>query len=805
MGPMADLRFALRAILKRPGFSAVVISILALGLGANTVVFGVVDTLMLRPVPFQDPDRLVRVLAVNEALGVDRAGLAVGDFRDFRAQTRSLEGLAAYTGREFALTGGETPVVVRGALVSPGLFSLLKVEPAEGRGFGRREERPGEGRVAVLSRQLRRDHFGDGPVLGRTVELDGQDHEVVGVMPEGFHFPGRATRLWVPLTVDEGSLDRMSHFLGALGRLAPGATAERAGAELEGIAATLAELYPESNQDWTVRAVALPELLAQPFRANLLFLSAAVALLLLIVCANVANLLLVRATSRQKEMAVRAALGCSRRRAVRLVLFESTLYALLGAGLGLFLAHWGFRALVAFGPARIPELAGVGLTAAAALFTFAVALVTGLGFGVVPALQLSRLDLHHVTKEVHGSLGRTSSWLRSGLVVVEVAIALVLVIGAALMLKGFVQLTRVELGFEPDDVLALQIRLSPSRYPTVPPQVELFEGLLAEARNLPGVTSAAAGSAIPLFDSGQNLLPFEPESWPGEPGQAVFADFSAVTPDFFRTLRIPLLAGRDFQARDDAAAPPVLIVNERLARLYWPGQRAVGQRLLGTIWGTEPVEFEVVGVVGGVRHRSLAEAPGPAVYAPYLQVPHLQMMVVSRVTEDALGHAKPIGLRLQELDGDQPIARVATLAELVGEAGGRERFDTGLFSLFAGIGLLLAALGIYGVITYTFARRKQELAVRMALGADSRSIFALVVREGFILTVLGLFLGLVAALALAGLASSLLFGVAPRDPWVFTLALLVLLAVGLFASSLSARRAARIGALAPLFQGERAP
>lgn len=799
---MADVRFAVRALLKRPVFSAVVVLTLALGIGANTIIFGVVDTLLLRPVPFPGSDRLVRVLAVNDELGVQGAGVARGDFVDLRKEVGSLSGLSAYSTRDFDLTDGETPAVVRGAAVSPGLFALLEVDPAEGRDFVRSEERPGEGRVVILSEQLRRDRFGDDPALGKTLELDGERYEVVGVMPEAFHFPTQAARLWVPLTVDPGNLDRMSHFLGAVGRLAPGATPDGVDVEVATVAERLAQRYPTSNRGWTAHSMLLTEYLTRGLRPALLVLSGAVALLLLIACANVANLLLVRATGRQKETGIRSAVGCPRSRLVRLFLLESTLLALLGAGVGLVLAHWGFQALAAFRPANLPALANVDLDWAALLFTLAVALATGIGFGLMPALQLAKPDLSRFTKDVHGSPGPVSRHLRSSLVVAEVAVALVLIVGAALMLKGFVHLSRVDVGFDPENVLALQVRLSPTRYPTEPPQVQLFESLLDETAHLPGVVSVAAGSAVPLLETGQNLLPFEPEAGKIDPGQYVFADFSAVTPHYFRTLRIPLREGRDFRPQDDADAPPVLIVNDELAELYWPGESAVGQRLVGAISGTEPVTYEVVGVVGSVRQRRLVEPPAPAVYAPYRQIPHLQMMVLARSTGDPLQHADAVGKRLAGLDPDQPIARIASMEEVVSDAGGQDRFYTGLLSLFGSVGLLLAAVGVYGVISYTFARRKQELAIRMVLGADPRSIFGLVVREGFRLTSLGLILGLFGTLGLASLLSSLLYGVSPRDPWILTLALVGLLAVGLAASCLSARRAIRVDSLAPLREGE---
>ena len=799
MGLLADLRFAFRALGKRPGFSAVVLVTLALGIGTATVIFSVVDTLLLRPVPYTDPNRLIRVVAANKEIGIEGAGLALGDFRDYRTESQSLEGLVAYSSRDFALTGGDTPRISRGTAVSAGLFSLLRVQPTEGRGFLPQDETLAEGQVVVISHQLRQDYFTAAPVLGRTLELHGKPHRIVGVMPESFHFPNRQSRLWVPLTLDGENLNRMSHYLGAIGRLAPGVTTEQASGEFARIADALAARYPESNTGWTARTVLLTEHLTRRLRPALLALSGAVGLLLLIACANVANLLLVRATQRQKEAAIRTALGSSRGRLVRGVLLESTLLAMLGGALGILLAFWGLKALAAFGPAHLPQLAATDLDWTALLFTLLVTLVAGLAFGSGPALQLSLPGADSLGQGRGVTEARIASRLRAGLVVAEVAVALILVIGASLMLKGFSRLSRIDVGFDPDNVLVLHIVLSPERYPEVPPQAQLFESLLKEARGLPGVISTAAGSAIPLLPAGQNLLPFEPVD--GEPGLSTFANFSAVTPDFFKTLKISLVQGRAFRPLDNADAPPVLVVNEELARRFWPGGKAVGQRLLGTIWGSEPISYEVVGVVASVRQQSLAEEPGPAVYAPYLQVPHLGMLVVARASRDPHQYTGPMSQRLWQLDPYQPVAQVTTLEEVVKEAGGRERFYTAMLSLFGGIGLLLATVGIYGVIAYSFARRSQELAIRVALGADSGSIFSLVLREGLKLTLAGITLGLPGALALVGLLSSLLYGVSPQDPWIFALAPMVFLVAALLACCLPALRAVRVDPVQSLRPG----
>lgn len=802
-GLLADVRFAFRALFLRPGFTVIAILTLALGIGANAAVFSIANAVLLRPLPYPDADRLVRVLADNPELGILGAGLALGDFQDLRRQSRSLAGLAAYNSRSFDLTGGTVPEVAQGTQVTPGLFQVLGASAALGRTFLPEEEDPSRGKVAILSHGSWRRRFGGSPTaLGKTLELDGERYEIVGVMPAGFRFPRAETEFWTPLTVAPGNLDRMSHYLGAVGRLAKDVTAEQASDELRRLSAGLAQEHPDTNKDWSARAVLLSEHMTGPVRPAVLVLSAAVGLLLLIACANVTSLFLARGAARQKETAIRAAMGAPRPRLVRLFLVESTLLALLGAAAGLLLALWGVGVLAAAGPADFPRLGEVEIDGTVLLFAFILALVSGLAFGAFPAIQLSRLDLNGLTKEGQGTGGRAPVRLRSSLVVLEVAVALVLLVGAALMLQGFVRLARVNPGFVPENVLAMQIFLSPNRYPEVPPQVQFFERVLEETRALPGVVSTAASSAVPLLPLGQNLLPFEVEGSDNpEAAKGTFAGFSAVTPGYFKTLRIPLLKGRDFNLQDGADAPPVLIVNDVMARRFWPDQNPVGQRLRATIQGTEPVSYEIVGVVGAVKERELAGEPEPAIYAPYRQVPHRGMVVVVRTTDDPLDLAGAAQSRVLAADPNQPVFRTTTLEEIVAESGSKTRFYTGLLGLFATVGLTLAAVGIYGVIAYSVSQRTQEMAVRVALGARKADIFGLIVGGGLRLAFLGVALGLAGAFALTRLLSSLLYGVSARDPLTFLLVPVLLLLVAIAASYLPARRAVDIDPMRPLRQG----
>ncbi len=800
---LSDLRFAARALLQRPGFSSAAIVTLALGIGANAAIFSVANAVLLRPLPYREPGRLALVLADNPEIGVDGAGLALGDFLDLRRQSRTLQGLAVYTSRSFDLIGGKSPAVIRGMQASPSLFSILGVGPEVGRTFRPEEEDAARGKVTILSDGFWRRRFGASPsALGQSLELDGERYQVVGVMPVGFRVGKSETEVWVPLTLPAQGADRMSHYLSAVGRLARGATVAEADAELRGLTAGLAEEHPDTNKNWRSRTVPLSEFLTSSVRPALLVLSGAVGLLLLIACANVANLLLARGAARQKETAIRAALGAPRRRLVRLFLVESTLLALVGAGLGLLLTRWGIQTLIAVAPADFPRLAEIGVDRTVLLFALVLALICGLAFGAFPALQLSRLDLNGLTKEGHGTGGRGSSRLRSSLVIVEVALALVLLVGATLMLQGFVRLGRVAPGFEAQNTLVAQLSLSPPRYTAVAPQVQFFERLLDEARALPGVVSAAAASAAPLVPQGQNLLPFQPEgSEHAKVAESTFAVFSSVTPAWFQTLRIPLLQGRDFTLRDDVNAPPVLIVDEILARRFWPDENAVGKRIRTTISGTQPVSYEIVGVVGAVRARDLAQDPEPAIYAPYRQVPPRGLAVVLRTHRDPLDLAGPLQERVLALDPDQPILKTTTLERVVADAGARARFYTALLGLFAFVGLTLTVVGIYGVIAYSVSQRTQEMAVRVALGARSKHIFGLIIGGGLRLALVGVILGLGGALALTRLLASLLFGIRADDPLTLVLVPVLLLLVAILASYLPARRAVQVDPILPLRQG----
>jgi putative ABC transport system permease protein len=796
----SDFQFAGRALLKRPGFTAIVIATLALGIGANAAIFSVTNAVLLRPLPYPHADRLVRVLADSLQLGVEGAGLAAGDFIDFRQQSRTLEGLAAYNPQSYDLTGGERPEVLQGAQVTSSLFSTLGAHAALGRTFVPGEEKPGRDRVTVLSDGFWRRHFGaDRRALGRVIQLDGEAYTVVGVMPAGFRFPTSAVEIWVPLTFLAGEPNRMSHYLGVVGRLNKGVALQQADDEMRGLAASLERDHPESNKDWTARVVLLSEHMVGRVRPALLVLSGAVFLLLLIACANLGNLLLARGAARQRETAVRAALGAPRLRLIRLFLAESTVLSLLGGAFGVLLAVWGVRFLIAASPTQLPRASEIGIDGTVILFALMLSLLAGTVFGAVPALQLSSPDLNSSFRGGEGQGGRRAARLRSSFAVSEVALALILLIAAGLMFQGFLRLGRVDPGFTADNVLALQISLSRSRFPEDANQVHFFEQVLDELRTLPGVRSAAAGSAIPLFADGQNLLPFEVEG--GENiEKGVFASFSAVTPGYFSTLGIPLIQGRTVDSHDTASSPPVLVINQVMARRFWPRANPVGRHLLMTIRGTQPVSYEVVGVVGAARLQSLSTEPDLAIYVPFHQVPHTQMFAILRTDRPPLQLAAAAQSRVFTVDPNQPILRTLTLGQLIGEAGTPARFYTTLLGFFATVGLILSALGIYGVLAYSVSLRRREMAVRVAMGASSRDIFRLVLGGGLKLAVLGVGLGLAGALALTRLLTSLLYGVSPSDPLTFSVVSAFLVGVALVASYVPARRAVQGDPMLPLRQ-----
>ncbi len=804
---LTDLRYGLRTLAKSPGFTLVALLTLGLGIGANAAIFSVVQGVLLRPLPYQEPERLVRVFHTHAEQGVMDGAFSPQDFDDL---TRELAGprgpwerLGAYfftPGQSgMTLTGEGEPRRLEAAMVSAGFFTALGVEAARGRTLRPEENVPGADRVVLLSDRLWRRSFGADPrIVGGTLRLDGEAYTVAGVMPPSFQFPAREVDLWAPISLigeDDIPHRRSLRWMHVVGRLRPGTSLERADVQTDALLARLAAAYPDSNEGWSAgRVVPLHEALVGDVRPALVVLLAAVAGVLLIACANLANLLLARATTRGRELAVRAALGAARRRLVRQLLTESVLLALAGGVLGLFLAVWGVDALVALAAGELPRPDEVTPDARVVAFTFAVSLLTGLAFGLLPALRASRLaDLHAALKEGGrgGGGGRGRSLARNGLIVAETALAVVLLVAAGLMLRSFWSLVHVDPGFRAENVLSLSLTFP--EYPEPTQLAAARDEVIRRVEELPAVIAAGASKTLPLEGGG------EPYGFtvPGRAGALAEVQPQAgtfiVSPGYFRALGIPLLAGRSFTARDDDGERPVVVVNRAFARQLWGGEEAVGKTLL-----LGEIPLEVVGVVGDVRSGGLAAEPGSAVYIPQSLAPRSDMKLFLRTAADPLAVAGAVREAIWSFDRDLPISDVAALAQVVAEDVARPRFLTTLLGLFGALALTLAAVGLYGVVAYGVGQRTHEIGIRMALGARRGQVLRNVVGQGMRWTLLGLALGLAGAFAATRLLAGLLFGVAPTDAATFAGVALLLATAAALASWLPARRAAATDPLTAL-------
>ena len=807
---LRDARHALRALGRRPGYTVLALTCLALGIGATSAIFSVVSGVLLKPLAFPGAGRLV---AVQSGRGTPPRGSASApDFADLRAQSRTVD-LAAYDRTSFNFRGAEVPEKLVAGAVSANFFRVLAVSPQLGRAFTSEEEQRGRGRVVMLSDGLWRRQFAGSPsVLGQQIRLDGEPYTVVGVMPRGFRYPmdGTAATLWVPMTIALDSAfeqTRGAHYLDMVGRLRPGATLARANAELAAVAHGLAERYPATDHGWSAGAAPLRDEIVGNARGSLLVLGGAVAFLLLIACANVANLMLARATLRAKEVALRTALGASRLQVVRHLMVEGVVLALGGGALGLLLGVWGTDALLAAAPRALPRAADIGLDWRVVTFTAVVSVVTGLLFAITPALQVTASDLNETLKEGGRSVagGGSAHRLRSTLVVVEIALSLVLLTGAGLLAATVARLQGVDPGFDPHHVLAGRIALSGARYDTNAKTLSFFDQLLARVRALPGVRDAGLVTVLPL--SGGNMmvaLNLEGEAPPVAGGFAHAEALDVVSPGYFRAVGMRLVAGRDFTPRDDSAATQVMVVNESFARKYWPGQNPIGKRFtpsFSTFGDTVPPLRQVVGVVDDIRRGALDEPVRPAMYAPEGQAAFGSLWIALRASGDPAALAGPLRRAVLDVDPDEAVSAVAPMEQVLERSLSHQRFNATLLGIFAVVALALSAVGIYGVMSSMVVQRRRELAVRMALGARREDVLRLVMRQGGRLTLLGVALGLAGALAITRLLAGLLYGVGATDPTTFIAVSLVLAAVALAASWLPARRATRVDPLLVL-QGE---
>ncbi|HYH85423.1 MAG TPA: ABC transporter permease [Pyrinomonadaceae bacterium] len=798
---LQDLRFGMRVLWKKPGFTLVAVLTLGISIGINTAVFSVVYAALVRPLPFADPDALVAVAAENKRGGVaDTRGAAPADFVDWRAQSSSFEGLAAYTGGGLTLSSGDATEMISGVRVSEDFFKTLGAQPALGRTLAPEEFAGGGNRPVVLSYRLWQRRFGgDRGVLGKTLTLaGGASASVVGVMPEDFRYPSYA-EVWTALPRESGELlQRTSRYFAVVGRLKNGVTEAQAQAELGGVAARLAETYPKSNEDWGVRLIPLRETLVGNARTALLILFGAVGFVLLIACANVANLLLARATARHKEVAIRAALGATRWRVVRQLLAESVLLAVAGGALGTFLALWGVDALVALVPEdlRFARLDEARVDVAVLVFTAGVSLLTGVLVGLLPGLKASKPDLHRELKETGRSVtaGGRLRRARGVLVVTEIAVTLVLLVGAGLLVRSFARLQQTELGFDPRNLLTLTVSAPQQLYGQTEQRASYYRQMQERMAALPGVRSVATISSLPL-DWVLNFS-YAVEGRPARPGEDPQADYSSVSPNYFDVMGIPLRKGRGFTERDAAGAPDVAVINETMARRVFPGEDPLGKRL--TIdYMERRVSLEVVGVVADSK-QLVNEETNIRIYDCYLQRPWLSSSFVVRTEGDPAALATAAQKAVREVDPSRAASDVKTMEQRLSESVAQPRFYTQLLGAFALVALLLAAVGVYGVISYSATQRTHEIGVRIALGARSSDVIRMVVGHGMALALAGVAVGLAAAFALTRVMSGLLYGVTATDPATFAGVALLLAAVALLACFIPALRATKVDPIVAL-------
>jgi putative ABC transport system permease protein len=796
-----DLRYGARLLRTKPGFTLIAVLTLALGIGANTAIFTVVNAVLLRPLPFRQPERLVAVWEHNLKQGQRSGAVGGANFTDWQDQNQVFDSLAAYFNWNYNLTGGDDPQRLRAVVVSGEFFQTLGVEAELGRVVTPADDQEGSDNVVVLSHALWQSRFGASPqIIGQQVILNGRSHTVIGVMSAAFEFPDDRIDMWRPMAMSaEQRQNRAGKWLKVVGRLKPGVSIEQASAGMSAVAQQLEQQYPASNAGWGVNLVPLHEEIVGEV-TFLFILLGAVGFVLLIACANMANLLLARASSRQKEMAVRAALGASRGRLMGQFLAESVLLAVMGGVLGLLLAWWGHDALLAFSPSDIPRLKEAGIDGRVLGFTLLLSLLTTLLFGLAPAWQASKPDLNEALKEEgRGASGNAGRRLRRLLVIAEVAVSVVLLVGAGLMLKSFIQLQRVQAGFDPRNLLTLEISLPPSKYSQNQQQIAFFQQAVERIKTLPGVEAVGAVQDLPLrFNT--NSFPIAIEGRPAaQAAQRPLAVYRAVTDDYFRALGIPLLTGRAFTAEDHENSTPVIVINQTMARRFWPDQDPLGQRLR---FGepTDPV-YTIVGVVGDIKHMGLNADEGPVIYQAHAQKRFAWlrwMTVVVRAQAEPLSLTAAVRRRIQEVDPEQPIYNVATMEELLGRSVAQPRFSTLLFGGFALLAMCLTVIGIYGVVSYTVAQRKREIGIRMALGAQVSDVLRLVMRQGMKLVLLGVVMGLAGALALTQVMQSLLFEVSATDPVTFAVISLLLIGVALVACYLPARQATKVDPMVAL-------
>ncbi len=809
-----DLRYGVRQLMKNPMFTFIAVLTLALGIGANTAIFSVVNAVLLRPLPYAEPERLVAVAESDTRKPEGRGAISYPNYFDWRAQNRSFENIAVYNRTSMALTGIDTPIDLQSATVSWNLFAVLKANPQLGRWFTEEEEKPGGTLAVIISHRLWQKQFGGDPnITSRTLKLNDRLFNIIGVMPAGFQFPIEAefVDLWVTVAVDaiktaddETTMieQRGAHFLSAVARLKPEVSIEQAQADMSAIAANLEKQYPEDNTYHGATVKPFHDALVTAYREALLIILGAVGCVLLIACANVANLLLARATVRHKEIAVRTALGASRWQVIRQLLTESAMLALAGGTFGLLFAWWGTEALVRAIPEDVPRLSEINIDWPVLGFTFLVSLATGIIFGLIPALQATKVELTEALKENArgtGSTSRQRARLRSALVIAEIAIAVVLLVSAGLLLQTFRKLQTVSLGIDTKNVLTAAVDLPTARYPKPEQAAEFYKRLVERLAALPGVEKASAITPLPLsngqFRTGVN---FEGRTF--AQGEVPKTQFRVASLDYFDTLKIQMVSGRDFTEHDNDKSPYVAIVNETFVKNYFPDENPIGKRVKPGVSMSEETPWrEIIGVVKDVRYsQSLKRDLDPELYVPHAQCQFGFMGLVVRTTGEPQALAKALQAEVNALDRDIPLSNVKTLDQYLGIAIAQPRFNALLLGMFGGLALLLTAIGLYSVIAYSVAQRTQEIGIRLALGAQTSNVLRMVVGQGLVLTLIGLGIGVAGAYYLTRLLATLLYGIQPTDFMTFLVTCIILTGVALVACLVPARRATKVDPMVAL-------
>ena len=792
-----DLRYAIRSLTKRPLFTIVAVATLALSIGANTAIFSVVNAVLLRQLPYYKPNQLVALSTISG--GGERDGLSVPEAEDFRAQMSSLEDVAFFQTQSVNVTGGERPDRVRGAFVSANYFRFFNLNPIVGRTFVEGEDRQGAPKLAVVNEKMWRERLNADPNLNdKKLTLNGETYSVIGVVTGKFKHPfDPDVELWMPVANFPGNTnERTGRFLFVLGHLKPGATVSAATSEASTVATRLAAAYPKENTGRGARIESFRELVVRDIRPALWLLFAAVGVILLIGCANLANLLLARGLDRHREVAVRAALGASRWRLVRELLTETTLISVIGGVLGVFLAYWGLYGLLKL-PQNFVDTQDANLDLRVLLFALAISVLTGWLFGLAPALQFVRPDLQSFLKEGGRGSGEGARWnrLRSGFVIAQVALALVLLVSAGLLIRSFDKLLRVNVGFRPEQLLSLEYRLPRTKYKEVTAQWNFHRQVMAQIQEVPGVQSVALVRGLPFSGNGGTTVITLPDREAPPKGREPEVMFNSATPNYFETIGIPFIKGRLFDDHDQPNTPLVVIINQTMAQKFWPNQDPLGKQVKA---GQDGTVATVIGVVGDAKHYWLEETQQPQMYGAYSQQPGYFATVVIRTKVEPLSLSEQVRQALWKVDADQPMWKIRTVEFLVNRSVADRKFLLALMGLFASLAMILTMLGLYGVISYLVKQRTQEIGIRLALGAQMRDILQMVLKQGMILVFTGVALGLATAWLSTRLISRLLYQVSATDPVTFAAISAFLIVVALLACYLPARRATKVDPLVAL-------